>query len=218
MLTGGLDLTELYNTSEERLRQYCHSYQQLFIDLYGSRLAFVTAIEGHAPGAGCMLAMACDHRVMAASEGESSGTIGLNEAQFGLVAAPWMAQLLIRTIGFRKAEEALSLGTLFSPEEALEVGLVDQLVSRDMVLDRSYEVASKFAKIPSQARYASKMLTRKKHLDHFVQNREWDASHMCSLILSDPVQKGLGAYLANLSTQSKPKQDRKAEEISGAAA
>ena len=129
-----------------------------------------------------------------------------------------MVQLLIRTIGFRKAEEALSLGTLFSPEKALEVGLVDQLVSRDMVLDRSYEVASKFAKIPSQARYASKMLTRRKHLDHFVKNREWDANYICSLILSEPVQKGLGAYLANLSKQSSTsKQSGKAETIKVAA-
>ena len=202
VLTGGLDLNELYNPDEERLRQFWHSYQQVFIDLYGSRLAFVSAIEGHAPGAGCMLAMACDHRVMAASEGKRFGTIGLNEAQFGLVAPPWMGQLLLRTVGFRAGEEALSMGTLFSPEEALEVGLVDKVVRRDVVLDTSYEVAGKFAKIPSQARYASKMLARKEYVDHLLDNREWDVNHFCNVVLDENVQKGLGAYLAKLRSST----------------
>ena len=56
-------------------------------------------------------------------------TIGLNETQLGIAAPPWMGQLLVRTIGFRKAELALAMGTLFPPNSALEIGLVDEIIS-----------------------------------------------------------------------------------------
>lgn len=204
ILSAGLDLTELYNPTGERLPKFWNSFQQLFLDLYGSRLAVVCAIEGHAPAAGCMIAMACDYRVMAASEeGKKHGTIGLNEAQFGILAPPWLAQLMIRTIGFRKAEEALSLGTLFSPEDALKIGLVDRVVKSDLVLDTSYEVVSQFAKMPSQARFGSKMLARKSYLDELIASRDADVSHFCNFIQNDAVQKGLGSYLDKLKQKSK---------------
>jgi len=198
ILSAGLDLTELYNPNKERFEQFWTSFQQVFLDLYGSRLAVIGAIEGHAPAAGCMLAMACDYRIMAASHGDKFGTIGLNEAQFGIAAPPWLGQLMIRTIGFRQAEEALTLGTLYSPEAALDIGLVDKLVHKDMVLGTSQDVAAKFAKIPPQARVASKMLARKEYLDELIMSRDSDTSHARDFICSDVVQAGLGKYLASL--------------------
>ena len=70
----------------------------------------------------------------------------------------WTAQLMIQTIGFHKAEESLTLQTLYSPLDALKVGLVDKVVHSDLVLETSYGVASQYTKIPPQARFGSKML------------------------------------------------------------
>jgi 3,2-trans-enoyl-CoA isomerase len=198
ILSAGLDLTELYNPDIKRLPKFWNSFQQVFLDLYGSRLAIIGAIEGHAPAAGCMLAMACDYRIMAESQGKKSGTIGLNESQFGILAPPWLGQLMIRTIGFRKAEEALCLGTLFKPEDALKIGLVDKVVQSDIVLKTSYEVAKQFTKIPSQARFGSKMLARKPYLDELISTREADTSYFCKFIQNNAVQHGLGIYLEKL--------------------
>jgi len=207
ILSAGLDLTELHNPNPKRLPQFWNSFQQLFLDLYGSRLAVVCAIEGHAPAAGCMLAMACDYRIMASPSGVDDnkgkngvvGTIGLNEAMFGIAAPPWLGQLMIRTIGFRKAEEALSLGKLFSPYEALDLGLVDKTVATDLVLKKSHDVAASWAKIPAHARVASKMLARQEYIDELIVNREKDTEMFCEFIQNDVVQAGLGAYLHSLS-------------------
>jgi len=206
ILSAGLDLTELHNPNPKRLPQFWNSFQQLFLDLYGSRLAVVCAIEGHAPAAGCMLAMACDYRVMASCSGGGDekgkhgvvGTIGLNEAMFGIAAPPWLGQLMIRTIGFRKAEEALSLGKLFTPDEALNLGLVDKIVAKDLVLEFSHEIATSWAKIPAQARVASKMLARKEYIDDLIVKRAQDTEIFCTFIQNDVVQAGLGAYLGSL--------------------
>jgi hypothetical protein len=52
----GLDLTELHVQNTDRLPKHWESFQQVHIDLHGSRLATVAAMPGHAPAAGCMLA------------------------------------------------------------------------------------------------------------------------------------------------------------------
>lgn len=205
ILSAGLDLTELYNPDfEDRLPKFWNSFQQLYLDLYGSRCAVIGAIEGHAPAAGCMIAMACDYRIMT---NEGKATIGLNESQFGIAAPPWLGQLMIRTIGFRKAEQALSLGTLFPPSKALEIGLIDENVDQDQVLDRSYEMATKFAEIPPQARLASKMLARQEFLDDLVENRHADTEYFCDFIKNDVVQQGLGAYFESLKRKKKNCQE-----------
>ena len=100
IFSAGLDITELVTPDKDRLPKFWNSLQQVYIDLYGSRLATVAAIQGHAPAAGCFLAMACDYRVMFAGSINSETkkkhvpTIGLNETQLGIAAPPWMGQLL----------------------------------------------------------------------------------------------------------------------------
>jgi 3,2-trans-enoyl-CoA isomerase len=86
IFSAGLDLTELYKPDPSRLPKFWESFQQLYIDLYGSRLAIIAAMNGHAPAAGCMLALSSDYRIM------SKGKIGLNESKLGICAPPWLGQ------------------------------------------------------------------------------------------------------------------------------
>ncbi len=90
IFSAGLDIKELVAPDFVRLPRFWNSLQQVYIDLYGSRLATVAAIQGHAPAAGCFLAMSCDYRVMSAGDVNSDTknrhvpTIGLNETQLGI--------------------------------------------------------------------------------------------------------------------------------------
>ncbi len=193
--SAGLDLTELYQPSPERLNKFWTSFQQLFIDLYGSRLATVGAINGHAPAAGCMIALSCDYRIMADSGG---AVIGLNESKFGIVAPPWLGQLMLRTVGFRTGEMALALGTLFQAQDALNVGLVDRVVKQQELMNECQKVAEEWGSIPSHARESCKLLARKEFIDDLIQNRDKDLAYFCNFITNEKVQMGLGAYLESL--------------------
>ncbi len=236
IFSAGLDIAELIEPDPDRLPQFWNSLQQVYIDLYGSRLATVACLTGHAPAAGCFLAMACDYRVMYAG-GNFNGrnhypTIGLNETQLGIAAPPWMGQLLVRTIGFRKAELALAMGTLFPPQDALEVGLVDEIVSTDpeqssiddalqdllpedhtkdqimqqsAVLQQAYVKATQLAKVPPQARIASKKLTRSEYLDDMIAKRQQDTDHFCNFVTQEEVQCNLRKYVQKLKANSKKK-------------
>lgn len=194
VLSAGLELTELYNPDPERLPVFWNAFQQLFIDLYGSRLAVVAAIEGHAPAAGCMLAMCCDYRIMT----DTRGRIGLNETLLGIAAPPWLGQLMVRTVGFRAAEISLGLGLLYSPQEALSIGLVDRVVAEEVVMSNAIHEAETWATIPPQARVRSKLLTRQEHLDALEASRIEDNNLFCSYVTGDRVQDDLKAYLDNL--------------------
>ena len=237
IFSAGLDIAELIAPDPDRLPKFWNSLQQVYIDLYGSRLATVSCLHGHAPAAGCFLAMACDYRVMYAG-GNVNGrnhvpTIGLNETQLGVAAPPWMGQLLVRTIGFRKAELALAMGTLFPSQSALEIGLVDEIVSfeseqssndddaslqallpdklkdqmmqQSAVLQRAYTQATRFAKVPPQARVASKMLTRSEHLEDMNVKRQNDTDYFCNFMTQEEVQCNLRKYVQKLKTKSKKK-------------
>lgn len=188
----------MYKPDSARLAAFWFAFQQVYLDLYGSRLACIAAVEGHAPAAGCMLSLACDYRIMSATDGKHRPTTGLNESQFGIVAPPWLAEMMASTIGQRDAEKALALGTLYSPEEALQIKLIDEVVPQEGVLAKAEQEAIKWAKIPPQARVASKMLMRQKKLLHLQVNRQEDIDSFVSFVTTDRVQEALGIYLDSL--------------------
>lgn len=205
ILSAGLDIMEMHKPEQKRLTDFWASFQQVYLDLYGSRLSCIAAIEGHAPAAGCMLTLCCDYRIMAATSTEDDvrPTIGLNETKLGIVAPPWLAQLYILTVGHREAEKGLSLGLLHSPEEALQIGLVDEVVPKSEVIMRAKEEALKWNKIPPQARVATKQLTRKTQLDHLLATRQDDIDHFCGFVNDKMVQRNIAMYLESLKKKSK---------------
>jgi len=192
VFSAGLDLLEMYEPEEQRLREFWTAVQQVYLDLHGSRLATIAGINGPAPAAGCMMAMACDYRIS-----NRKGIMGLNEAQFGLVAPPWMGDLMLKTVGQREAEKALMLGTLYPAEDALQIGLIDELVD-DGIVEVCKERALKWTKIPPHSRVASKMLLRKDQLDKVAATRSEDLDLFVNVCFSDKVQKNLGLYLESL--------------------
>lgn len=197
----------MHQPNLDRLAAFWTAFQQLYLDLYGSRLACIAAIEGAAPAAGCMLAMSCDYRIMAATDEatKSRPTIGLNESQIGIVAPPFLARQFIDTLGRRQAELGLSLGTLYSSEQALAIGLVDQVVPRDQVRPTAMTAAARWAQIPGSARLASKLLVRGPALQELQANRQKDVDDFCGFITSDMAQQGLSAYLEMLAQKGKKK-------------
>jgi Delta3-Delta2-enoyl-CoA isomerase len=204
--SAGLDIMEMHQPKIDRLRLFWSSFQELYHTLYGSRLACIAAIEGHAPAAGCMLALSCDYRIMAATDITSKfqPKIGLNETKLGIVAPPWLAQQMIDCVGVRNAELALSLGTLYSPEEALQINLVDAVVPLSDVYSVARREAQKWGMtIPPQARVASKLLIRQPHIDKLRATAEQDIDHFVQFITNPKVQQNITGYLDMLAKKRK---------------
>ena len=88
----------------------------------------VVAINGSAMGGGLELALACNYRVVV---DETKVFMGLPEVTLGLLPGGGGTQRMSRMLGVEKAAELILSGKTFSPEEALELGVVDAIVSRD---------------------------------------------------------------------------------------
>ncbi|TCD03391.1 enoyl-CoA hydratase/isomerase family protein [Pedobacter psychroterrae] len=123
--SAGLDLIELYNYSESE----ASAFWNLFLAFSATITAFpkplVAAVNGHSPAGGCVIALACDYRVMA----EGKYIIGLNEVPVGIIVPNSIFKLYSFWIGQANATRSLLEGKLFSPEEAFEIGLVDELAN-----------------------------------------------------------------------------------------
>lgn len=111
----------------------------------------IAAINGRAFGGGCELALSCDYRIMVDTPPEGKpGTrgsgIGQPEITLGLIPGGGGTQLLSRIVGPAKALDLCLSGRLLSAQEALELGLIHQVVSREKLMTEAAELAKRFAR------------------------------------------------------------------------
>jgi enoyl-CoA hydratase/carnithine racemase len=88
----------------------------------------VAAITGYALGAGCELSLACDFRVAA-----DNAQLGQPEVSLGVIPGAGGTQRLSRLIGPARAKDMIFTGRAVSAQEALRIGLVDEVVAPDQV-------------------------------------------------------------------------------------
>jgi enoyl-CoA hydratase len=111
----------------------------------------VAAITGYALGAGLGLALAADWRVSG-----DNVRFGATEILAGLVPGGDGMARLARTVGVSRAKELVYSGRFLDAEEALELGLIDEMVAPDGVYDAAATWASRFVDGPRSAFAAAK--------------------------------------------------------------
>jgi enoyl-CoA hydratase len=114
----------------------------LFTQLNRLDKVVIAAINGIATGGGCELALACDLRYMA----EGNGRIGQPEIALGIIPGGGGTQRLTRAIGPARALELMLEGTLLSPAEAREAGLVHRTIAADQLLSEAQSTAERLAR------------------------------------------------------------------------
>src|SRR3990172_1865316 len=100
----------------------------------------IAALNGHTVGGGLEIAMACDIRIAK----KDAGKIGLPEVALGVLPGTGGTQRLPRIVGKAKAIELMATGRNFSFEEAVEIGLVNQIFEPEGFFDRVLEYARQF--------------------------------------------------------------------------
>ncbi|MEE8350354.1 MAG: enoyl-CoA hydratase-related protein, partial [Acidobacteriota bacterium] len=114
----------------------------------------IAAINGFCLGGGCELALACHLRL--ASE---NAQIGLPEVKLGLIPGYGGTQRLPRLVGKGRAMEMILSGESIGAQEALRIGLVNQVVAADQLISRCHEVAGKILQNgPLAVRYAIEVM------------------------------------------------------------
>lgn len=119
-------------------------FPRAVLDMLTLRKPIVGIVQGYAVGAGLDLALACDFRFSdpAAKFGAVYVTRGLGGGS---------TYLLPKYVGLGRATEMLLLGRFIEMEEAQRLGLVTEVVEKDQLETRAFELARKLAKGPTQA-------------------------------------------------------------------
>jgi 3-hydroxyacyl-CoA dehydrogenase / enoyl-CoA hydratase / 3-hydroxybutyryl-CoA epimerase len=130
---AGADLKTLLRQAQTgQLRAFIAEGQRVMNRLAALNVPTVAAIHGACAGGGYELTLACDYRV---ASDDPATRIGLPETTLGLIPAWGGATRLPRLIGAEKAADVILNGKLHSAQEALRLGLVDEIVPRDQLLD-----------------------------------------------------------------------------------
>ena len=152
----GLDLKKLDGQPREVVRAAMVRYNELLLRLATYAGPTVAAIGGHAIGGGCLLAMACDRRVMA----RSGARLGLSEINLGIPVPAGAVTMLLALFPTRAVEQLVLEGDGLGGERALELGLVERLAERDAVVDDACRLAGHLASRPAAAFAAAKRYLR----------------------------------------------------------
>lgn len=124
--SAGLDLREVASFDETSVFDFLALLEDAVGVLYTHPAPTVAALNGHAIAGGCVLALACDHRV--ATDGPKA-KMGLNEVALGVVFPPRIGEIVRRRIPPQHRERVLLGAGLVDMAGALALGLVDELAA-----------------------------------------------------------------------------------------
>ncbi|MEA3362229.1 MAG: enoyl-CoA hydratase-related protein [Thermodesulfobacteriota bacterium] len=127
---AGVDLQEIRHFSPLEAISFAEKGQQLCSLIENFPRPVLAAVSGYALGAGLELALACDY-ILA----DATAQFGFRELCYGVLPAFGGTQRLPRRVGKSRAKEILFTGEIVAAEEALRIGLVNQLYPEESLLD-----------------------------------------------------------------------------------
>lgn len=166
----GFDVPEFLNYSKSDFIRYLEKFTNFYTYLFLFPKPIVAALNGHTIAGGCMLATACDFRLMVTGKAK----ISLNEITFGSAVLAGSVEMLNYCVGSRNAQSILYSGAMYSAEEAFQLGLIDQVSSEDALKEDARKVAQEFAQKDSSAFRCTKHLLRQPAAEEMIK-REKDA-------------------------------------------
>lgn len=139
---AGFDLRVMMS-GPDNARALLRRGSELLLRLYSSSVPLVIACTGHALAGGALVVLTGDVRIAAAGPYR----IGLNEVAIGLPVPVLAMELARDRLTPAALTRATLLATIFSPEEALAAGYVDEVVAVDQVLPRALAEAARLASL-----------------------------------------------------------------------
>lgn len=138
---AGANIKEMSELTPDEAVLFSQKGQAVFQAIEDLPYPVIAAVNGFALGGGCELALACDFII--ASE---KAKFGQPEVGLGIIPGFGGTQRLARAVGLPRAKQLIYTGEIIRAEEALAMGLVNQLVAPEDLIGRAKEVAAKIMK------------------------------------------------------------------------
>jgi enoyl-CoA hydratase len=188
---AGADIKEMAEQDQADAETFSKLLQGANNILNRMRKIVIAAINGHALGGGCELALACDYRLMVSGK----ALIGLPEAGLGIMPGAGGTQRLPRLVGLSKALDILLWGKTMGPDEALAIGLVDRVIAPESFKEEVTEFARKLASGAGKALGSIKAAVYEGIDHHLEQALAIERRHVAENNKTRDAQEGLRAFI-----------------------
>ncbi|PSQ24599.1 enoyl-CoA hydratase [Halobacteriales archaeon QS_8_65_32] len=144
----GYDIEDLQEESGRHIGKASQTSKEVIMKMRTTDTLFIAVIDGHCMGGGLEFALACDMRFIG---NDSEYNLGVPEVNLGLIPGEAGTQLLPRYVGRSKALRMMVSGETIDPEEAYEIGLVDEIHPSEEVEEAAFEFARELVQLPNRA-------------------------------------------------------------------
>ena len=196
MFSAGLDVPYMLS-SDDNGPASLESLFELVRTIAGSPIPIAAGITGHSPAGGAVMALFCDHRVMA----EGDFRIGLNEVEVGLPVPPVVHHALTRLVGENRAADLCMRGALLDPRQALEIGFVDQVVDAEQVVETAIAWCQSLLARPPEAVRITRTQARAGLVEAVAALWEENRRTMLDAWSSDETQDAMQALMGRLAAK-----------------
>ena len=185
---AGADISEFSGLSQQQGMALAKKGQDIFFKIENCTKPIIAAVNGFALGGGCELAMACHMRV--ASE---NAKFGQPEVNLGLIPGYGGTQRLTMLVGKGKAIELLLTGNMIDAATALQLGLVNYVVTSDELLNKAKEILTIInLKAPIAV---AKCINSANHAFTGIKGYEQEIFGFSECFLTEDVKEGTAAFL-----------------------
>jgi enoyl-CoA hydratase len=165
--SAGVDLWRLVEGGRDYVAAFIPALVDAFTAVLTCNRPVVAAVNGHAIAGGCVLTSCCDHRLMSTGK----GGIGLPELLVGVPFPAAAFAIMDHAVGPQRARQMAFSGKIYSPAEALELGVVDELTEPETLVTYAIAHAARLAStIP-----ADTFRLTKAHLRRLTPAPDYDA-------------------------------------------
>ena len=198
--SAGLDLIELFQYNEVQINDFFGAFGTLYQELVQFPKPLISAITGHAPAGGCVLAVTCDNRYMAIGD---QYVIGLNEVAVNIQISQNLTEAYAFWMGEGLANRYILEGKLLSGQEAVASGLVDALVPLEQVLDHAELKMQQYMKADQEIWVNTKKKLRKHWLGKLDQDAVNSLKEAATLWWKPEIRAKMEAYVESFSNKNK---------------
>jgi enoyl-CoA hydratase len=165
IFSAGVDLFRLVEGGREYADRFVPALSRMLLELFAFPKPLIVAANGHAIAGGCIFTLAGDYRLMSAGTSHIGIRIGMPELLVGVPFPPSVIEAIRFALPPQHLQMLMYTGRTFLPDDALRLGIVDEVVDAASLSARAEEMARQFASLPSRAFALAKRQLRDKAID-----------------------------------------------------
>jgi len=192
VFAAGADIKEMADAGYARMAADTRRLHDAFTAVARIPQPVVAAITGYALGGGLELALCADFRVVGAS-----ARVGQPEILLGIIPGAGGTQRLPRLVGPARAKDIVFTGRFVGADEALAIGLADQVVPDADVLTTARDMVGRFARGPALALRAAKQAIDAGLEADLATGLEIERLHFAGLFATEDQKAGMRSFVEN---------------------